>query len=132
MIFKKKFGHEVAELIYAVTSELGRNRAERNKKTYPKIQGNFYATALKLADRIANVEYGMANGGKECDYAAAKEYPDFYTNLYCDQKYGFPGWPDESENRVERMWDHLTRLLGDPLRDLERTEDGRLLKKAKV
>ena len=32
-----RFGEEVAELVYAVTSELGRNRAERNRKTCAKI-----------------------------------------------------------------------------------------------
>ena len=62
-----KFGTSVAELVFAVTSEMGRNRAEKNAKTYPKIRGNDLATALKLADRIANVEYGMATDGGKRD-----------------------------------------------------------------
>ena len=33
---KKEFGEDVAELVYAVTNELGRNRAERHEKTFPK------------------------------------------------------------------------------------------------
>lgn len=118
---KKKFGEDVAELVYAVTSELGRNRAERNKKTYPKIYGNYQATALKLADRIANVEYGFANGGKQDMYA--KEYPDFYMNLHCTALDGV-NWP-ENDNRVDLMWQHLSRLLGDPLAHIQLDKDGR-------
>lgn len=106
---KTTVGYETAEIVYAVTNELGRNRKERNLKTYPKIRGNFLATALKLADRIANVEYGMANGGKNDMYA--KEYPDFRQALYvklgdADAK----DWP-ESDQRIERMWGHLGVLL---------------------
>ncbi len=98
----KKFGKEVAELVYAVTSELGRNRDERNAKTYPKIQGNAQATALKLADRIANLEYGIATGG---DMLAKyrKEYPGF--------KHGIR-MVDGEDPRTSRMWNHLDAILG--------------------
>lgn len=123
----KRFGEETAELVYAVTSELGRNRDERNKKTYPKIYGNYQATALKLADRIANVEYGIANGGGML-MKYTKEYPGFYRALYCTQQDGTPNWPDPLENRVERMWEHLTRLLGDPLAHIQLDANGRLIK----
>lgn len=51
---KKAFGEEVAEIVYAVTDELGRNRKERKAKTYPKIKGNWKATVVKICDRIAN------------------------------------------------------------------------------
>lgn len=99
---RDRFGVAVAELVYAVTSELGRNRAERNAKTYPKIRGNPSATVLKLADRIANVEYGLANGGK-----MAAKYPNFRAALCVP----FPddAWPEQG---VGRMWTHLDRLLG--------------------
>lgn len=117
---KDRFGIQVAELVYAVTSELGRNRKERNHKTYGKIHQRFLPTALKLADRIANVEYGSANGGKRDMYV--KEYHGFYMALYhgggnegpwltpheCDIQ------PSPNDKRVQRMWDHLTLLLGDP------------------
>lgn len=33
---KKSFGIEVAEIVYNVTNELGRNRQESKMKTYPK------------------------------------------------------------------------------------------------
>ena len=64
------FDMRVAELVYAVTDELGRNRTERHEKTYPKINANPDAILLKLADRIANVEYGWS--------------------LYLEQKVGSP------------------------------------------
>lgn len=52
---KKDFGQEVAEIVYAVTDELGRNRLERKRKTYPKIQSNIRAQIVKICDRIVNV-----------------------------------------------------------------------------
>ena len=35
---KKAFGFIIAEIVFAVTDELGRNRDERKAKTYPKIR----------------------------------------------------------------------------------------------
>lgn len=52
---KGEFGEEVAEVVYAVTDELGRNRKERKAKTYNKIHLNGLARIVKLCDRIANV-----------------------------------------------------------------------------
>ena len=97
----ERFGEQVAELVYCVTSELGRNRSERNKKTYPKIAANRQAVVLKLADRIANVEYGLATGGKQDMYA--KEFPDFFAGLKGDEA---------NIQREINMWNHLRRLLG--------------------
>ena len=56
------FGESVAELVYAVTDELGRNRQERHIKTYPKLcKAGYWAITLKLADRIANVSECVRN-----------------------------------------------------------------------
>jgi (p)ppGpp synthase/HD superfamily hydrolase len=52
---KRAFGVGVAEIVFAVTDELGRNRKERHQKTYPKITANWKATVVKICDRIANV-----------------------------------------------------------------------------
>ena len=52
-------GKEVADIVYDVTDELGKNRDERHKKTYPKIAKNPSAVFLKLCDRIANIEFGI-------------------------------------------------------------------------
>ncbi len=43
---KREFGLDVAEAVYGVTDELGRNRKERKAKTYPKIMKNPRSLAL--------------------------------------------------------------------------------------
>jgi guanosine-3',5'-bis(diphosphate) 3'-pyrophosphohydrolase len=91
---KKYFGLEVAEMVYCVTDELGRDREEKKKKTLPKTASNPNAIVLKLADRIANLEHG----GKVDMYA--KEYSEFKGALYLNTpKDAFP------------MWEHLDTLL---------------------
>src|SRR5271167_523341 len=45
-----EFGLTVGSLVWAVTNESGKNRKERNEKTYVKIAGLDTAVALKLAD----------------------------------------------------------------------------------
>lgn len=50
------FGSNVAELVWAVTDERGRNRKERRNKTSPKTFADRNATILKLADLSANVK----------------------------------------------------------------------------
>jgi (p)ppGpp synthase/HD superfamily hydrolase len=87
------FGHIVSELVGAVTNEKGENRKVRAALTYPKIRSFPGAVALKLADRIANVE----NGGKLVDMYR-KEYEDFRRALYTAGQY-------------EAMWAHLDKLL---------------------
>ncbi len=101
---EKRFGRHVAELVFAVTSELGRNRHERNAKTYPKIKADIDATILKLADRIANVEYGAANGGKNDMYA--REFLGFFNGCF-EQDIKVT-----DDNCRLNMWKHVARLLG--------------------
>lgn len=88
------FGEEVAEMVYCVTDELGRNRDERKLKTLPKTRGNPKAVVLKLADRIANIEHG----GKIKMYR--KEYPEFWRSLY-----------DPENTAAEPLWVRLKELL---------------------
>ena len=54
---KKAFGERVADIVYDVTDELGKNRKERKEKTYPKTKANWKAIVVKLCDRIANVRH---------------------------------------------------------------------------
>lgn len=55
---KKLFGHDVAEIVYAVSNEKGRDRTEQESdKYFEGIRNTFYATFVKLCDRIANIEY---------------------------------------------------------------------------
>ena len=91
---KKHFGIDVAEMVFCVTDELGRNRKEKKEKTLPKTMSNPDAIILKLADRIANIEHG----GKIDMYR--KEQIDFKGTLYLSTPL---------EARV--MWDYLDNLL---------------------
>jgi (p)ppGpp synthase/HD superfamily hydrolase len=90
---EEMFGGAVASLVHGVTNEKGENRKVRAALTYPKIRGVVGAVALKLADRIANVE----NGGKLVEMYQ-KEYEDFKRALYSPGVY-------------EEMWKHLDKLL---------------------
>jgi (p)ppGpp synthase/HD superfamily hydrolase len=90
----RHFNKEVAEMVYCVTDELGRNRKEKKEKTLPKTASNPDAIILKLADRIANIEHG----GKIDMYA--KEYQEFKGALYLNTPAS--GRP---------MWEHLDKLL---------------------
>ena len=90
----KRFGLEVAEMVFCVTDELGRNRAEKKAKTLPKTASNPKAIVLKLGDRIANIEHG----GKVDMYA--KEYDQFRGSLYLNT-------PEDGK----KMWNHLEVLL---------------------
>jgi len=91
---KTHFGHDVAEMVFCVTDELGRNRSEKKRKTLPKTASNPDAIILKLADRIANIEHG----GKIDMYA--KEYQEFKGALFLNT-------PDSAND----MWEHLDELL---------------------
>ncbi|HDY87656.1 MAG TPA: HD domain-containing protein [bacterium] len=46
---------EVAEIVFAVTDEIGRNRKERTQKSVSKTFGFHNALVIKLADWIANL-----------------------------------------------------------------------------
>jgi len=61
---KQLFGKRVAEIVWSVTDELGRNRKERKERTWPKIFASKEGTLLKLADLAANVEDAILNGSK--------------------------------------------------------------------
>jgi len=94
----KEFGLEIAEIVFCVTDELGRNRKERKQKTYPKIKSNADAIVIKLADRIANVTQGLKQGNKLADMYK-KEYEEFEKQL----------WIPNSGTHL--MWDHLKSLI---------------------
>ena len=78
---KTQFGEEIAEIVYAVTDELGRNRKERKAKTYPKIKANKDAIIVKLADRIANVRNSIKNKPSMAKMYA-KEFDGFSDALF--------------------------------------------------
>lgn len=62
---KEMMGQEVADIVYAVTNEKGRNRKERaNEKYYEGIRNTKGAVFVKLCDRIANVQYSKMTKGR--------------------------------------------------------------------
>lgn len=90
------FPKKVADIVYAVTNELGKNRKERNEKTYPKISGNELATFVKLCDRIANTRFSKYSGSPMFG-VYQKEYHDFKEAL-------------RVQNSLAPMWECLSDL----------------------
>ena len=90
---KDYFGEDVAEIVYCVTDELGRNRTERKAKTLSKIASNPDAVIVKLADRIANINHG----GKVDMYQ--KEYVNFRDAL------------KQPDQLAQPLWDTLDKLM---------------------
>lgn len=93
---KKVLGYEVAEIVFALTNEKGRTRAERaNEKYYSEIRKNTVATFVKLCDRLANCSYSVSHSQHMADVYAL-EMPHFRQVLYND--------------RFEAMFDELEHL----------------------
>lgn len=60
-----KYGKRVADIVFAVTNEKGRTRAERANETYyVGIKADDLAVFVKLCDRIANVQYSKMTGSR--------------------------------------------------------------------
>ncbi len=80
---KNHTNEKVADLVYALTNEKGRNREERaNAKYYKGIQQIPYAPFIKLCDRIANFQYSKSEGSPM--YGKYKrEMPDFVKKVSC-------------------------------------------------
>lgn len=97
---ENEFGRKVSSLVWAVTNEGGKNRAERHLKTYPKIKRTPGAIILKLADRIANVTQCIKDDDDMLGMYR-KEHKGFRDALYT------PGQVEEP------MWECLDNLLGD-------------------
>ncbi len=94
---------EVADIIYAVTNEKGKNRSERaNSKYYEGIKKVNGAVFVKLCDRIANVRYSKMT--KSSMYEKYKlENPNFINSL---------GYNDV-ECTLKPMFDCLVKLFED-------------------
>lgn len=79
---KEVLDHDVAEIVYALTNEKGRNRKERaNSKYYEGIRKTPFAMFVKICDRIANFEYSIEVKSKMADLYA-KESNEFTQALY--------------------------------------------------
>lgn len=100
-----EFGTQMANLTYLLTDKRGKNRKERQEKTYPELAQDHYARLGKLGDRIANITM-TTHDSQEKFSMYTKEYPYFKETLQ-------GGMKEEDEfNDIElRMWAHLEKLL---------------------
>jgi guanosine-3',5'-bis(diphosphate) 3'-pyrophosphohydrolase len=95
---RAEFGEDVADLVWRLTDEPGRNRKERHHLTHIKIRGKPEAVQIKLADRIANVESSIEQR-TNLRGMYRSEHPAFREDLYKEGE-----WPD--------MWKRLDDLNG--------------------
>lgn len=89
---EEMFSPLVGELVWRVSNEPGKNRAERHTLTYPKLKENPLAVFIKLCDRIANIKQGGSLVGMY-----SKEHEAFKAALQG------PDWVE--------MWTHLDNLI---------------------
>ena len=94
------------EIVYALTNEKGRNRAERaNEKYFAGIREIPYAPFVKLADRLANTSYAFSKGTADSlrmSKVYREELPGFLDALKVegtDVRFSFPA------AMVEDLWE---------------------------
>lgn len=95
------FGNAIGEMVFCVTDEPGKNRKERKEKTYPKIAGNADALAVKLCDRIANLNQSILDENAGLLSMYLKEHPDFKTKLFREDGPAF----------LNAIWNTLEELV---------------------
>lgn len=78
---KESFGENIAEIVYAVTDEIGRTRKERKYKTYSKIRKNKKSIVVKLCDRISNIEKSILYDSKKLKMYL-NEHKSFKKGIY--------------------------------------------------
>lgn len=104
---KNKFGQRVSNIVYAVTNELGCDRTEKTLKTLQKVRSTGKdAVIVKLADRIANTEFSMANHQKLMEEGKVgrhyKMYQDEYP-IFC--------WALKNDSHgIDNMWGYLETI----------------------
>jgi (p)ppGpp synthase/HD superfamily hydrolase len=104
----EEFGKDVADLVYLVTDKRGKNRRERQEKTYPLITEDTNGRILKIADRIANMTQSQHEKEKQW-LMYDKEYEYFRNTLYV-------GLPDKEiyadiYTKEQNMWCYLDGLV---------------------
>lgn len=76
-----EIGERAADIVYAVSNELGKTRKERAERTYPKIRADSLAVFVKLCDRIANTSHARENGTRLFSIYRS-EWPYFREQLH--------------------------------------------------
>lgn len=101
---KTNFGENVANLVYLVTNEIGKNRQEIWEKTKTKISTDVKAVIIKVADRIANIEYSLQHKNKQKFNMYISEKESFnFINIYSNDEYIL-------HKDLKQMWKHLNNL----------------------
>lgn len=103
ILLKSIFGSEVADIVFDVTNEPGKNRKDILEKTAPKTKENYAALTIKLADRIVNTEFSIDNNEKLYKMYK-KEFPRFKELLYRE---------NEKDEVILDLWEHLEGLYFD-------------------
>jgi (p)ppGpp synthase/HD superfamily hydrolase len=99
---KEHLGQEAADIVYAVSNEKGKTRAERaNDKYYEGIRNTPGAVFVKLCDRIANVQYSKMTKSRMFEMYK-KENINFMIKL-----------GREVDNPYEEMFQYLINLFND-------------------
>lgn len=95
-----------AEIVYALTNEKGRTRAERaGVKYYEGIRAVPYAPMVKLADRMANVRFSLRQTSDYNHRMAGvyrEEWPHFLASL----------WPATDDPRMGLPQEMVLQLCG--------------------
>lgn len=77
--------HIATEIVYALTNDKGRNRAERAGERYYKgIRETPYAPFVKMADRLANITYSFTHsheGNEHMKGIYTSEMPHFLASI---------------------------------------------------
>lgn len=96
---KKVLGENVADIVYACTTEKGKTRKERqSEKYYESIRNTPGAIFVKLCDRIANTSYSKTKGSDMFE-KYKKEFPEFISQLGI-----------ENDPKYAKMLNHLKEL----------------------
>lgn len=80
----ENFGKEIADLTYLLTDKRGKNRRERQEKTYPLIAEDQRGRILKIGDRICNMTQSQHEQEKQW-LMYEKEYKFFKETLFKEE-----------------------------------------------
>lgn len=95
---KIKLNKQVAEIVFLLTEDKGRNRKERHSdKYYEGIKSSPEALFVKLCDRIANVEHNKRSYGPKFEMYAGEHF-HFKEKLYT------PGQFEELWHKLETLF----------------------------
>ena len=88
------------EIVYALTNEKGRTRAQRaDERYYSLIRQTPYAPLVKMADRLANIEYSVTHSQS----GMARMYADELEHFLQSVQGGVTSVPEQMIERVRTL-----------------------------